>query len=360
MPRGRPPKKNVENSQEKQIMTVSKKKDNKTKKDKYICFYCGKEYVETNFYKSFGKVFNNVGRTPYCRQCIEKFYQYYFDKYTNEGCLTPEENAVKRVCMAMDVYYSKVNFDSSMNTIKNRDINISPMAQYMKTIGFIQYKNKSYDDTVFEEEQKKLTESLMDMSNVSDRKVDEKTIQFFGVGFTDEDYIFLKREYDDWTARHECNTKAQEEVFKRICFKQLEILKATQRGEDTKNLDDTFQKLLDTAKLQPKQNSGDTTADNQTFGTLIDKWENTRPLPEIDEELRDVDKIALYINIFYKGHLSKMMGLKNCMSNLYSKFMKKYTVEKPEYNNDENNEALFDAVFGNPPSETNDQGKVVV
>ena len=138
----------------------------------------------------------------------------------------------------------------------------------------------------------------------------------------------------------------QEEIFKRICFKQLEILKATRRGEDTKNLDDTFQKLLDTAKLQPKQNSGDTTADNQTFGTLIDKWENTRPLPEIEEELRDVDKIGLYVDVFLKGHLSKMMGLKNGLTNLYNKFMKKYTVEKPEYNSDANSDALFDAIFG--------------
>ena len=337
MPRGRPPKKD--------LIDVPKG-DKKTSKDKYRCFYCGTEYVETNFYKSFGKFFNNVGRTPYCRQCIEKFYQYYFNKYTNEGCLTPEENAVKRVCMAMDVYYSKANFDSSMNTIKNRDMNISPMAQYMKTIGFVQYKDKSYDDTIFEEEQKKLSESLMDMSNVSDRKVDEKTIKFFGVGFSDEDYEFLQEQYEDWITRHECQTKAQEEVFKRICFKQLEILKATRRGEDTKNLDATFQNLLDTAKLQPKQNSGDAMSDAQTFGTLIDKWENTRPIPEVEEELKDVDKIGLLIHTFYTGHIAKVLNLPSSLTALYDKFIKKYTVEKQEYSSDSDNEALFNSIFG--------------
>jgi hypothetical protein len=123
-------------------------------------------------------------------------------------------------------------------------------------------------------------------------------------------------------------------------------LKALRKGEETKDITAAFQKLLDSGKLQPKQNAGDTTADNQTFGTLINKWENERPLPEIDEELKDVDKIALYINIFFKGHLAKMMGLKNGLSNLYNKFMKRYTVEKPEYDNDENSDALFDAVFG--------------
>ena len=329
-------------------------KDKRTKKEKYICFYCGNEYVETNFYKSFGNFFDNIGKIPYCKQCIEKFYQYYFDKYTNEGCLTPEEKAVKRVCMAMDIYYTKANFDSSMNKIRKDNINISPMGQYMKTIGFNQYKNKSYDTTVSDEEKEKLTNSLLDVSNVSDRTVDEKTTKFFGAGFTDEDYEFLKEEYDDWVARHECKTKAQEEVFKRICFKQLEILKATRRGEDTKNLDATFQNYLDTAKLQPKQNSGDTTADNQTFGTLIDKWENTRPLPEIDEELRDVDKIGYYIDTFFRGHTCRMLNVKNALSNLYSSMMKKFTVNKPEYNLDEDDydsELNFDTIFGDQSSD---------
>ena len=177
--------------------------------------------------------------------------------------------------------------------------------------------------------------------------VPQETIDFFGNGFFKEDYEYLQKEYNDWIARHECKTKAQEEVFKRLCFKQLEILKATRAGENTKDLDATFQNLLQTANLQPRQTSGDATADNQTFGTLINKWENERPLPEIDEELKDVDKIGFYIDVFFKGHLAKTVGIKNGLSNLYTKFMKKYTVEKPEYQqDDEGNEALFDVVFG--------------
>lgn len=317
----------------------------KTTKAKYTCFYCGKEYVETNFYKSYSNFYSNIGKVPYCKQCIEKFYQEYFDKYTNEGCLAPEKKAVQRLCMIFDIYYSEDAYNSAINSATEREMNISPMGAYMKMIQLQQYKDKSYENTITKTEQENF--AMASISEISgETTVDQKTIDFFGSGFTDEDYKYLKREYDDWTARHECNTKAQEEVFKRICFKQLEILKATRRGEDTKNLDATFQNYLDTAKLQPKQNAGDTTSDNQTFGTLIDKWENERPLPEIDEELKDVDKIGLYINVFFKGHLSKMMGIKNGLSNLYSKYMKRYTVEKPEYDDDENSDALFDAVFG--------------
>jgi hypothetical protein len=330
----------------------------KKEKDKYVCLYCGNEYVDTNFYNTNSEFYRNIGKLPYCKQCIEKFYQHYFDKYTNEGCLYPERKAVKRLCMAFDIYFREDLFNSSLNKVKESDINISPMGQYMKVIQLFQYnRNKeTYENTITKEEEKELIAS-MPVEESDDFRADEETIEFFGSGFTDNDYKFLKREYQDWTARHECKTKTQEEIFKDICFNRLQNLKALQKGEDTKDITSAFQKMLDSGKLQPKQNSGDTTADNQTFGTLINKWENTRPLPEIDEELKDVDKIALYIDIFFRGHLSKMMGLKNGLSNLYNKFMKKYTVEKPEYSDEENSEVLFDAIFGNQSS---DDDKVVV
>lgn len=323
-----------------------------TKKAKITCIYCGNEYVENNYYNTNSEFYSNIGKIPYCKACIEKLYQYYLKKYIEEGSLIPEKKAVKRLCMAFDVYYREDVFDSAFNKIKEGGIDISPIGQYMKVIQLFQYnRNKeTYDNTIKKEEE--LTQSLIVETDDEDFRVDEDTINFFGNGFSNEDYKFLKREYEDWTARHECKTKSQEEIFKDICFNRLQNLKALQKNEDTKDITASFQKLLDSGKLQPKQNSGDTTADNQTFGTLIDKWENTRPLPEIDEELRDVDKIGWYIDIFFKGHLSKMMGLKNGLSNLYTKFMKQYTVEKPEYSDEENSEILFDAIFGNQSSDS--------
>jgi hypothetical protein len=326
---------------------LSEKIDKRTKKEKHECLYCGKSYVDTNYYSSNSIFYSNFGRLPYCKQCIEKLYQHLYDKYTKEGYLYSERKAVKRLCIAFDIYYKDDVFDSAFKNFKESDTPTSPMSQYMRLIQLTQYQRhkETYENTLAKEWQREMSvHGASDTS--SDFEVDKNTENFFGSGFSNEDYEFLKREYEDWTARHECKTKAQEEVFKDICFNRLQNLKALRKGEETKDITAAFQKLLDSGKLQPKQNAGDTTADNQTFGTLIDKWENTRPLPEIDEELKDVDKIALYINIFFKGHLAKMMGLKNGLSNLYNRFMKKYTVEKPEYDSDENSDALFDAIFG--------------
>lgn len=317
----------------------------RTSKIKKQCLACGKEYVETNYYNSNSIFFGGFGRIPYCKHCIEKIFQQCYEKYKEENNLNPEKKAVKRLCAAFDIFYSDAAYNSAIKQIKEKDVNITVFSAYMRQINLSQYKGKDFSTTLLNEEKNTFIAEMPDDVTIK-MDVEESVTNFFGNGFSEEDYKFLKREYDDWTARHECKTKSQEEIFKDICFNRLQNLKALQKGEDTKDITASFQKLLDSGKLQPKQNSGDTMADNQTFGTLIDKWENTRPLPEIDEELKDVDKIALYINIFFKGHLAKMMGLKNGLSNLYTKYMKKYTVEKPEYDGDENSSALFDAIFG--------------
>ena len=316
-------------------------------KAKFTCFYCQNEYVDTNFYNSNSEFYSNIGKLPYCKQCIEKFYQQYFEKYTNEGCLAPERKAIQRLCMILDIYFREDIFNSVMNKIKNDNMNISPMGQYMKQIQLSQYNRykETYENTISEAEQENF--AMASLTNLSKEiTVDQKTIDFFGSGFTDEDYRFLKREYEDWTARHECNTKAQEEVIKDICFNRLQNLKALRKGEDNKDITASFQKMLDAGKLQPKQNAGDTTADNQTFGTLIDKWENTRPIPEVKEELKDVDKIGLLTHVFYTGHMAKVLDLPTSLTKIYDEYIQQYTVEKQEHSGEVNNEVLFNSIFG--------------
>lgn len=205
----------------------------------------------------------------------------------------------------------------------------------------------TYLDTIkIKTEEEKLNINVIEtLDDVKDaKKAKLKSVKFFGTGFEDDDYVFLEDEYLDWTTRHECSTKAQEEIFKQICYEQLDILKAKRKGLPTKDLTKTLQDLLDTANLKPKQTKDNTLAEQNTFGTLIRKWENEKPIPEPDETWKDVDNIAKYITIYFLGHLCKMMGIKNTYARMYEQEMAKYKVDKPEYEDDD--EALFDAVFG--------------
>lgn len=313
------------------------------------CLRCNKPFDRDIFYDSDSEQFQSVGKVPYCKECLDEMRRQNVKKYKNLGYRNYERKAVERVCMMLDLYYADKIFDAAIGE-KEKCPDTPFMSCYMKHVKLYQYRKKDYNSTIADRyKEAKDSIPIMSMNMLEDEKVEEelrKAEQFFGSGFEPEDYKFLYDQYTDWTTRHECETKSQEEMFKSICFTQLDLLKANRMGLDTKDLNFTFLKQLEAAKLQPKQNASETVADTQTFGTLIDKWENTRPIPEIDEELRDVDKIGLYIDVFFRGHLAKMMGLKNGLSNLYTKFIEKYTVKKPEYKDNEDGEALFDMIFG--------------
>lgn len=311
----------------------------------FLCTKCGDEYKSLDdFVYSQSELYAGwEHRLPICKKCMDDLYNHYVDVYSKISD-NPDAMALRRICQQYDMFYSEKILQSAMKKV---DTKTSLISAYTKIVNLIQYRGKTYDTTLDMEREVVIT-SIDDIDDeVEEGRIDKQTIKFFGTGFSNEDYEFLKEQYDDWTARHECESKSQEEVFKNICFKQLELLKARRAGLPTKDLDKSFQEYLGTANLQPKQNTASTMSAAQTMGTLIDKWENTRPLPEIDEQLQDVDKIGLYLDVFFRGHLAKMMGLKNGLSNLYTKFISKFTVNKPEYNEDEDSEVLFDAIFGN-------------
>lgn len=329
----------------------TKKKTKRATSTKMCCLCCDKEFNVKDFYASDSDLHRALKKVPYCKGCLDDYYQNYLDKYKGLGYANPDRKAVERICMFLDFYYSDKIFDGALEDSKQeRYATATLISLYFRRVNLKQYKDKDYDTTIHDK-YKIMKDNDAVMSIVTDHDVEQgeeikRAIKIFGNGFDNDDYLFLYEQYCDWTARHECETKAQEEIFKQICFTQLELLKATRAKQDTKDLTATFQKLLDAAKLQPKQNSGDATANTQTFGTLIDKWENTRPIPEIDEELKDVDGIGRYIDVYFKGHLAKMLGIKNDHSDLYEREISKYTVEKPEYIEDEDNETLYDAIFG--------------
>lgn len=331
-----------------------KKKEGITTPTTLHCLCCNDEFSSNDFYDSDSEFHTSIGKIPYCKGCIDKFYQYYLNKYETLEYPSPERKAIERICMVLDIYYSDKIFDNAVKESETKT-NATLFALYLKQVKLYQHRKKNYDTTIHDKfKEMRDGESAMSVYTKHDYKQSDEikaATKLFGSGFSDDDYIFLYDQYVDWTARHECETKSQEEMFKQICFTQLALLKATRAKQDTKDLNATLLKQLEAAKLQPRQNKSETMSETQTFGTLIDKWENTRPIPEIDEDLQDVDKIGLYLDIFFKGHLAKMMGLKNGVSNLYTKFIKKYTVEKPEYNDNEDGEALFDAIFGNANNE---------
>ena len=339
-----------------------KKTEALSKVKKIHCLCCNKEDESDNYYDSDSLQYRTYGKIPYCTTCIEKMYLEYLAKFKvlNKG--DAEKHATQRICMMLDLYYKDSIFESAMEfhkkNVQTSKNSASFIAQYVRFSKMYQYRKKNYFTTI-EDDFKKVREeaaekqgavlSTFDKSTTETQKKIIQATKIFGEGFPEEDYLFLLDQYEDWTSRHECKTKSQEEIFKAICFNRLKAHKANLVGDDTKDLDRTFKDLLDTGKLQPKQNKESIIADKMRMGDMISMWENVikKPVPKATGHLADIDHIA-ELDGFMRGHTIVSVGEKpNSYSETYKKIMRKYTVGKPEFDEDNyDSDDTFDRIAG--------------
>lgn len=292
-----------------------------------------------------------IGWFPVCKDCLKLMAE---QRTSHREKSRECKESVQKVLRFMDRAYDDKWYEQCVRNVTDKnseagifDENPSAFGAYIRGMSTLpQFSDKKcWDDSEFYE-----TRSI-DEDLVEDAKIVKATVKEgrkrFGMAYTDEEIMFLENEYKDWISRNECQTKAQEVTFESIARTRLLQDKLLRQGKPTKDIDKQLQDWLDTGNLKPKQNNMDSLSDAQTFGTLIRKYEEERPLPKIDPEFEDLDKIGLLIDVFFRGHTSKMAGLKNAFSNIYEKVMKKYTVSLPEYDEDTDSEVIFDKIFGN-------------
>ena len=316
---------------------ILKKIEPENMKGEYQCSCCGKvySYQKDNFPVSNSVLYaSNNGYLTICKNCLDNYYQQLVEFYSGN-----EEHAIEHCCRQFDWYYSNEAVAMTKNISKGR----SRILMYPSKMNMIQIKKKgtTYLDTLKE----KGNEKIMSHDDVLQVDFDESqsdeemhdAIEFFGFGYLPGDYQFLWQQYQDWVSRYECQTKAQEELFKNLCITQLAIQKA-QRSGNVKGANDamkTFQDLLGTANLKPSQNNDSSLADQNTFGTLIKKWETERPISEPAPEWEDVDGMKELIDTYFLGHLSKLVHLKNDNADKYEAEIAKYSVQPPVYEEDD-------------------------
>ena len=217
----------------------------------------------------------------------------------------------------------------------------SPFSTYNTALRSLpQYRGLKWKDSEFGAEGSAEDEQL------SKRKPRREIIKLFGSGFSTEDYLYLQDQYDDWCSRTQVDSKSQQTYVAQICMQLLDIYKDRKAGRDVTKKLDALDKLMNSAKLQPKQNVDNSATDALTFGQLIEKWENEKPIPEPSEEFKDVDGIGKYIRVWFTGWLSKALGLRaNVFTEEYDEEIAKYTVTKPEEYEEGTSDDIYDRLF---------------
>lgn len=304
----------------------------------YRCEKCGKQVMDDDreFMISFSKL--HVGhrcRLPICKDCLDSLYEEYFEE------LGSEEEAVRRVCMKFDIYYNK----EIVNLMKSASKPLKRMTYYVGKTHTAKYANKTYDTTILEEkaEEDKIT-TYEDM--YSSKEIDPDTVSFWGSGFKPEDYEYLDSRYSEWILSYPVQAKAMEAIIQKICLLELQIMRGIQKGDKVDSLCKAMNDLMNSAGIQPKQSSENTMSDTASFGVLIKRWEDEEPIPEPEEKWKDIDGIRRYISVFFFGHLSKMFGFKNNWSQLYEDEIRKYTVNRPELEEEDINQITYEDIFG--------------
>ncbi|MGG2091253.1 hypothetical protein AB1283_00620 [Bacillus sp. S13(2024)] len=291
----------------------------KTKKTK-VCTMCGNEKNSTtSFYAHRSILYQLDNRFPVCRDCLGSLV----DDNDKSG------NSLKNVMRMIDRPFLLEIFKSSQQ--ESEKDSKSVFGIYMKNIQSLnQYKSLTWADSDFNTKQNGFVqESSVESSiEMTDDELNE-LMHFFGKGFNKEDYLWLQNEYSDFLNRYECDSKGMELLIKEICLTQLDIKIRRANKEKVDQQLKTLQDLLGSSNLKPVQETGANAVEQESFGTLIKKYENERPIPEPDEKWKDVDKIGKYVRVFFLGHLSRMLGIKNDYEDEYWEEINKYTVEEP-------------------------------
>ena len=329
--------------------------------DKAVCTKCGTEYSRRKGYfpVSYALLHKGIGYIPVCKDCIDTMYNTYLSQCNNA------EDAVRQVCRKLDLYWSKKVFD----VVAKKTTTRSMMTQYIAKINTVTYAGKSYDDTLSEEGSLWNFETSIASINTpqagevedSGEEVDEDIIAFWGTGYTPEMYNELERKRAYWVSKFPENTVLDvgtETIIKQICGLELDISRDRAAGRAVDKSINALNTLLGSVNMKPAQqkNDGDGALENTPFGVWVRKWENQRPIPEPDPELKDVDGIIRYISIWFLGHLCKMLGIKNTYCKLYEDELAKMRIERPEYEDDDD-ETMFNNIF-NSDSNNDDSGGV--
>lgn len=332
-----------------------------------VCSRCGLSYGRRKGYfpVSYAALHKGIGYVPVCKTCIDDMYNKYLTQTEDTSAV------VRQVCRKLDLYWNKTIFED----VERRNTTHSMMTAYMAKLNTTRYAGKCYDDTLSDEgalwshidASDFSTEDIDDFDDDDDGldsneeiigiddsiEITDEIIAFWGPGFTTSMYRELEQRRRYWMSRFPEDTVLDvgtEALIRQICNLEISINKNRASGKQIDKNINMLNTLLGSLNLKPSQNKddGDASLENTPFGVWIRRWENQRPIPEVDPEMKDVDGIIRYIETWFKGHLSKMLNIKNAYSPIYENEIDKYRVEKPEYEDDDD-ETVFNEVFGGDP-----------
>ena len=250
-------------------------------KKPFTCCGCGETLdLESDFYASSSNLYASIGRIPVCKKCLHNNYKIWSVQYKSKKV------AMKRFCMAFDVYYSDDILDSVLNSKDNKKPILS---QYIVKMNLNQNRDKTFDTSIEDGTTFNIDE------NQEKSSVPEAVKARWGVGLSDDNYRNLDQHYKYLKKNNPTCDSNQEIFIQDLCFLHMQKMESIKAGDKKSCIDlmTAYRNTFDKAGLKTVESIDDDACLGK-FVNLIGSY-----TPEYiykDKELyKDSDLIDEYI-----------------------------------------------------------------
>lgn len=240
-------------------------KPNDSKNIRLTCCICSQTFDSlSEFNKSYSGLYAATGRLPLCKSCLTQVFKNYVTEYGDT------KKAMKRICMAYDLYYNDSIFD------KCSEDGDALMGNYIKKLNMVQYNGRTFDNSIKEgfSFNSVIPTKQTDSKKPKEIKIDEKDIANWGDGFNPEDYELLNSHYKYLTdANPQCDSN-QEIFIMDLCYTKMQQLKAVRDGkvDDYNKLTESYRKSFAQAGLKTVKETNNEEFTIGVTGEIIEKY----------------------------------------------------------------------------------------
>lgn len=208
--------------------------------DFYKCCTCGKKYKKQtgNFSYSQSPIFKgNNSFLPICNNCLENLVEQYTELLGNQN------EAIKRVCLHWDIYFS----ESILNSSKKIDVNRSRIKSYIKDCNLRQNTGKTFDTYLRETNDGIIqsTQQIEEMKAEGHTGISKAMFERWGQ-MSSDDIIALEDHYRMLKKQNPNCDNNQEIFIKDLCYTKILQMKSFRNSNSadfekyTKLYRDTF------------------------------------------------------------------------------------------------------------------------
>lgn len=303
----------------------------------FYCSRCTRHFKKqkTNFPASQSSLYKgNNGYLTVCNHCMDELLDHY------KIALGSEPEAIRRICLKFDIYWNPEIYQMLNKTHTSS----SRIRAYISKTNLYKYVGKTYDDTMDEERDQSISE-VRDVINLTAEDdyetekliVDKSIIRYWGTGFTPEMYIELEERRNYWLSTYPDDvilSPGEDALLRQICNLEISINHDRAEGKPIDKSVNTLNSLLGSMNIKPSQKR-ENDENYIPFGVSLMQFEDGYPIPDPDPDFEDVDGLRKNVIAWFLGALCKTSGIDNIYSREYEEELAKYTVERPEYNDDE-------------------------